>query len=243
MASITFGGINTGLPPNLVDQIIEAEKQPIKNLEAKKEKSNTKLKLVTDLEDKIHAIEGSLGTLASVKGFNDIKLESGDVNIIGGQAGANAPKGSWNIEVERLAQKAAAVTNGFPDKDKTQIGVGYFKFNTDKGEKEVFINGSNNTLQGVVDTINSADVGVKASVINDRKDRDAPYKIMLSGSSVGEDNKIEYPTLYFLDGDQDIYFDKQTEAANGKIKVDGFEFEVNSNTVTDVIPGLTLDLR
>ncbi len=243
MASITFGGINSGLPPNLVEQIIEAERAPIKNIETRKAKDQSKLELVKEFETKIRAIETSLGSLASVKGFNDIKLESGDVNVVTGAAELGAPKGSWNVEVISLAQKASAVTNGFPDKDKTQIGTGYFKFRTPEGTKEVYMNGSNNTLDGAAAAINSAGIGVKASVINDRKDADEPYKLMISGEAVGGDNRIEYPTLYFLDGDQDLYFDKETEANNGVIKVDGFEFEINSNTVTDIIPGVTLDIR
>jgi hypothetical protein len=36
---------------------------------------------------------------------------------------------------------------------------------------------------------------------------------MISGDDVGGDNMIEYPTLYFLDGDQDLYFD--SESADG----------------------------
>ena len=243
MGSITFGGINTGLPPNLVEQILEAEKAPIKQLEKKKEKADGKMKLVSELEDKLHAVENSLGSLASVKGFNDIKLETGDANVVSGKAETSAPKGTWNVEVVQLAQKAAAVTNGFPDKDKTQIGTGYFKFKTPEGEKEVYINSSNSTLDGAAAAINAAGLGVKASVINDRKDPQNPFKLMLSGDSVGGENKVEYPTLYFLDGDQDLEFEKETPAQNGIIKVDGFEFEINNNTVTDVIPGVTLDLK
>ena len=243
MPSITFGGINSGLPPNLVEQIVEAERMPIKNLEAKNEKTNVKLGLVNELDTKLRAIEGVLSTLASVKGFNDIKLESGDINIINGSAESGAPKGSWNVEVVSLAQKAATVTNGFPDRDKTQVGVGYMKFKTPDGDKEVYISGKNNTLDGVAAAINDANIGVKAAVINDRKDQDYPFRLMISGEGTGGDNRIEYPTLYFLDGDQDLYFDKENEAKNGVIKVDGFEFEIGSNTVTDLIPGVTLDLK
>ncbi|MCB0351054.1 MAG: flagellar filament capping protein FliD, partial [Bdellovibrionales bacterium] len=243
MASISFGGINSGLPPNLVEQLVEAERAPIKNLEKKNEKTQNKLNLVGELETKLRAIENTLGTLASVKGFNDIKLESGDTNVVTGTADINSPKGSWNVEVVQLAQKAAAITNGFPDRDKTQLGTGYFKFETPDGDKEVYISGAQSTLDGVVKAINSANIGVKASVINDRKDPDAPFKLMLSGENVGGDNKIKYPTLYFLDGDQDLYFDQENEAQNGIIKLDGFEFEISSNTVTDVIPGVTLDIR
>ncbi len=52
---------------------------------------------------------------------------------------------------------------------------------------------------------------------------DEPFKLLLSGDSVGEDNEIKYPTLYFLDGDQDIYFDEERPAKNGIVKIDGFE--------------------
>jgi flagellar hook-associated protein 2 len=241
---ISFGGIASGLPPNLVDQLIEAEKIPIKTLEKKKGKEENRLKLVSELETKLNGIIGSIGGLASVRGFSDIKLNSGDPNVITGTVDPNAAvNGNWNVEVVELAQKAAALTNGFPDKDKSQIGVGYFKFETPNGSKEVYINGNNNTLDGAAKAINAAGIGVKAMVINDRSDKDAPFRLMISGDSVGGDNAISYPTLYFLDGDQDLYFDKENEAKNGKVKVDGFEFEVGDNKVADVIPGVTLDLK
>ena len=243
MPHITFSGINTGLPPNLVDQLIEAEKIPVKQMEAKKAKSEERLKLVMGLQDMVTKIDGTLNSLASVTGFNDIKLESGDPNILTGAADANTPKGSWNVEVERLAQRAAALTNGFADKNKTQIGTGYFRFNTPSGKKSVYINNKNNTLEGAMRAINSADIGVRASIVKDMKNPHAPYKLMITGNGIGGAKKIDYPTLYFLDGDQDIYIDKQTPAKNGLIKVDGFEFETSNNTVTDVIPGVTLNIR
>ncbi len=241
---VNFGGIASGLPPNIVDQLIEAERIPVKNLENRQAKSQSRLDLVTDLETKLREMSTSLQGLASARGFSDIKLTSGDPNVIQGvvdpEAGAT---GSWNIEVVQLAQRAAAITNGFPDKDRTEIGVGYIEFETPDGAKEIYINGDNNTLEGAANAINQAGLGVRATVLNDRKDPDRPYKLVISGVDVGGDNRIEYPTLYFLDGDQDIYFEEEREANNGIVKVDGFEFEVADNKVEDVIPGVTLDLK
>jgi flagellar hook-associated protein 2 len=241
---INLGGMGSGLPPNIVDQLMDVERIPLKTIQGHKAKEENRLKLVTELETKLNAITGSIGGLASTKGFTDMKLNSGDANVVQGTVDpANAQSGSWNIEVEDLAQKAAAITNGFPDKDKSQVGVGYFRFSTQDGDKEIYINGSNNTLQGVANAINSSGQGVKASILNDRSNPDAPYKLMVSGDSVGGDHQIQYPTLYFLDGDQDLYFDEKREAKNGKIKVDGFEFEIGENKVSDVIPGVTLELK
>ncbi|MCB0407284.1 MAG: flagellar filament capping protein FliD [Bdellovibrionales bacterium] len=241
---INFGGIASGLPPNLVDQLIEAERIPVKTLEDRQAKSQKRLDLVNELEGKIRSMDKSLLGLASTRGFSDIKLTSGDPNIIQGVVDpAAGATGSWNIEVVQLAQRAAAITNGFPDKDRTEIGVGYFEFDTPEGKKEIYINGQNNTLEGAAEAINSSGMGVRATVLNDRKDPDRPYKLVISGVNVGGDNRIEYPTLYFLDGDQDIYFEEERAAENGVVKVDGFEFEVNDNKVEGVIPGVTLDLK
>src|SRR5689334_15971147 len=210
---ITFGGINTGLPPNLVDQLIEAERVPLKNMEAQKGKQENKLKLVQDLESKVSALGSSLATLASTKGFKDIKLNSGDPNIVNGVVDPEkSTTGNWNIEVVELAQKSAAITNGFPDKDKTQIGSGYIRINTPDGKKDIYISGKSSTLDQVASTVNNSGLGIRATVLNDRKDPDTPYRLVISGENVGGDNRIEYPTLYFLDGDQDIYFDQEREA-------------------------------
>ncbi len=244
MPPISFGGINTGLPPNIVDQLIDAERAPIKTLQATKGKSEAKLKLVQDLQTKVGDIRKSLSDLANVRGFTDMKLTSGDPNILNGAVDpTQASPGSWNIEVMKLPEKAAALTNGFPDKDKTSIGVGYFKFKTPNGEKDVYITKGESTLEKVAEAINRAGVGVQASVLNDRSDTDDPYKLILSSKETGQEKNIDYPTLYFLDGDQDIYFDTDRKGKNGSVKVDGFEFQVSDDKIKDVIPGVTLDLK
>ncbi|HVK62450.1 MAG TPA: flagellar filament capping protein FliD [Bdellovibrionales bacterium] len=244
MSTIRFGSINTGLPPNIVDQLVEAEKIPIKNMEAKKAKVEAKSKLVDDLQTKISDIRKGLTELASTRGFSDIKLTSGDPNVISGTVDpANYQAGSWNIEVVQMAQKASAVTNGFPDKDETTIGVGYFRFDTPDGSRDVYVKSGQNTLEGAAKAINSAKVGVKASVINDRKNPDEPYKLVLSSDGTGNEKSVTYPRIYMLDGDQDIFFDSESEAKNGVVKVDGMEFEISDNVLKDVIPGVALELK
>lgn len=241
---ISFGGINTGLPPNLVEQLIEVEKLPIKSLEGKKAKIDTKLKLVNDLETKLRDVTKNLKELAGTKGFSDIKLISGDPNVVEGTVDPELVRtGTWSIEVVKLASKAAAISNGFPDKDTTEIGVGYFRFDTPEGAREVYINGDNNTLEGAAKAINAANVGMKASVINDKSDPDAPWRLIVSAEKVGDDNTVSYPTLYFLDGDQDLYFDKEKPAENGLVRIDGFDVEIPSNTIEDLVPGLNIRLK
>jgi len=244
MGAIRFSGMASGLPPNIVDQIMEYERMPVKTMEGQKAKEEGKQKLVGDLETKITDITKNITEMVGIRGFTNNKLVSGDPNIIDGTVDPNtAVTGQWQIEVEQLAQKPGALSNSFPDKDVTQIGTGYLRFDTPNGRKDVYINSKNSTLDGVAAAINQAGVGLRAMVMNDRKDKDNPFRILVSGLQPGSDNQVNFPTVYMLDGDQDIYFDESRPAQNAKLKIDGFEVETPDNIVNDLIPGLTLDLK
>jgi flagellar hook-associated protein 2 len=244
MGSVRLTGFSGAIPPNLVDQLVEAERIPIKQLEAKKVKQEDVIKVVGELETKVSEITKNLGELVGLKGFSDLKLITGDTNIIDGTVDpAAAPTGEYSIEVMKLAQKPGALTNGFPDKDKTQVGVGYIKFKTAEGEKEVYVNGKNSTLEGLQKTINNSGTGLRASIIEDRKDQENPFKILVTGLSTGESKDVSFPKIYMLDGDQDLYFETERKANNAIIKVDGFEVEVPDNKVDSIIPGVSLNLK
>jgi flagellar hook-associated protein 2 len=244
MPGIRITGMASGLPPNIVDQLMDAERIPVKQMEVKKSNEEEKYKLIEDFETKINEIPKSIGELVGIKGFTNMKLNSGDPNIINGVADPNeAITGSWTVEVEQLATKPGAVSCGFPDPDKSQLGVGYLKFSTADGDKEVYINGKNNTLKGVAAAINNASVGMRATVVNDRKDKENPYRLLVTGLASGDDKQVSFPTVYMLDGDQDLTFEEQRPAQNAKVKVDGFEIEVGDNQLKDAIPGVTLDLK
>ena len=160
MTGIRISGMASGLPPNIVDQIMDAERIPVKQMEGKKANEDEKLKLVDELTTKVQEVPKTIGELVGTRGFTNMKLDSGDPNIITGTVDPNvAGPGTWMIEVDQLAQKPGAMSNGFPDPDKTQIGTGYMKFKTSEGVKEVYLNGKTNTLKGVAATINRSGKG------------------------------------------------------------------------------------
>jgi len=244
MAGIRISGLASGLPPNLVDQVIEAERLPLKSMGEKKQKVEDKVKLVTDFETKINDISKNLNTMIGARGFTDRKFSSSFPDIIGGTLDPDkAESGEWNIEVTQLAGKPSVVTNGFPDKDQTTIGVGYIRFNTAEGEKEVYIDEDNSTLDGIAAKINQSGTGMRATVINDRSNKEESYKLQITGMKTGDDNEVEFPTVYMLDGKRDFQFVSSIKSQNAKFKLDGQEFEVGENIVKDVIPGVVLDLK
>jgi flagellar hook-associated protein 2 len=242
--SIRIGGLASGLPANLVDQVIEAERIPVKQMQEQKAKVEDKVKLVTDLETKINDIGKSLANVIGTKGFVDKKFNSSFPDIVGGTIDPEkAEQGEWTLEVLQLASKPSVVSEGFPDRDKTTMGVGYIKFETERGEKEVYISEKNSTLDKIAASINDANIGLRAVIVNDRSNKVDSYRLEISGLKTGEDNQVKFPTAYLLDGEKDFTFLNGIKAQNAKYKLDGHEFESSENMINDLIPGLSLDLK
>ena len=157
-----------------------------------------------------------------------------------------AEPGKYSLEVLELAQKSSAMSNGVEDKDKTYLGVGYMRVKLPNGDKkEIYIDEENANLTGVAKLINrnTEELGIKANVVNDGTGSDTPYKLILSMSETGSANNAEFPYLYLVDGEVDLNFEQTRDAKNAKVKLDGFELEVPQNRVSELIPGVTIDLK
>lgn len=243
---ISFGSINSGLPKDIVQQIVEAEKIPINQMEARKGKIENKKALVQQLTSLVENMRGEVLKNKNARSLRELAINTGDATNIAVTADKNiAEPGKYQLEVVQLAQKSSTISNGVEDKDKTYVGVGYIKAVLPNGDKkEIYVDEGHATLSGIAKLINGdSELGMRATVVNDGKDSDEPWRLMLSMSETGDNNKVEFPYLYLVDGEVDIYFDQERPAQDAKIKLDGFEIEVPTNKVTDLIPGVTIDLK
>jgi flagellar hook-associated protein 2 len=136
-----------------------------------------------------------------------------------------------------------SVTNGvYTDADFTSNG---------SGVKTLTIDATNNSLQGIRDAINSANFGVTASIVNDGGT--SPYRLALSSSKLGSNNSIKISVA----GDTALSdllahdpanntgqkLSETAAAQNADLKVNGIAVSKASNTITDVIQGVTLNLQ
>ncbi len=243
---ISFGSINSGLPKDIVQQIVEAEKIPIKQMEARKGKIEDKKALMGQLISLVENMRGEILKNKGARSLREMKVNTDGEASLAISADKNvADPGKYSIEVLQLAGKSSAMSNGVEDKEKTYLGVGYIKAVLPNGEsKEIYVDQEHANLMGIAKLINADPaLGMKANVVNDGKDADEPYRLIISMQETGDGNKAEFPYLYLVDGEVDLYFDEEKPAQDAKIKLDGFEIEVPSNRVTDVIPGVTIDLK
>lgn len=243
---IAFGSINSGLPKDIVQQIIEAEKIPIQQMDARKAKIQNKKGLVEELTKLVDGMRGEILKNKGQRSLRELAVNTGETTNIAVTADKNiAEPGKYQLEVLELAQKSSTMSNGVEDKDKTYVGVGYIRAVLPNGdEKEIYIDEENATLSGIAKLINSdPDLGMRANVVNDGKGGDEPWRLILSMNETGDAERAEFPYLYLVDGEVDLFFEQENPAKDAKIKLDGFEIELPANKTTDLIPGVTIDLK
>ena len=117
---------------------------------------------------------------------------------------------------------------------------------------DIVLADGNDTPQNMVDAINAANAGVTASLVANAAGSTYPYKIFVTGPSgspsdfslnvdYGSGNGFEsmvQPALKFASNNP-----VNQAATDAKVTVDGIGFTRNSNTLTDVIPGVTVNLK
>ena len=242
---ISLGSINTGLPKDIVQQLMKAERIPVEKIQAKKGKLNEKKTLVLELEKLIETLETQVDKNGNARNLKELKVDTNE-SIIGVTVDKNvADTGEYQFEVVRLAQKSSAMTTGFADKDKSYIGVGFIRYSLPDGTtKRLYVDSDNASLTKVAQLINyQSDIGVRATVVNDGSGSDTPYRLILSLLETGDEERAEFPYLYFVDGDEDFSIDQERKAQDALIKLDGFKIETPDNVITDLIPGTVIDLK
>ena len=242
---ISFGSIGTGLPKDIVQQIMAAERLSLNKMEERKVKFDTKKGLVSDLITLVEGMKTDIFLNSNTRGLRELKVETDEKFVTVTPDKTLARPGSYQFEVLQLARKSSAITNGFPDKDETSVGVGFLQYELPNGEsKDIYVDAENSTLESIARLVNSDETnGMRANVINDHSGNDNPWKLIISLEETGDKMLANFPEFYLLDGWEDLYIEKERKAQDAVVKLDGFEMELPGNKTSDLIPGLTIDLK
>ena len=152
---ISFGPINSGLPKDIVQQLMAAERAPVQKMEMRKANIQAKKALVNELAKLTTAARDAIGVNNNRVGFRELKVSTNeDIAKVTLDKNVATP-GTHTLEVLELAQKSAAMSVGVQDKDKTYLGVGYFQFDLPSGEtRKVYIDAAHSNLTGLASLIN-----------------------------------------------------------------------------------------
>lgn len=163
-----------------------------------------------------------------------------------------AQSGSHTVEVLQLAQSHQLRSDAVSSKTTDFTTLGFATGTITINGKNIDISGSD-TLISVRDKINSLNtgtdaIGVSASIVSVS---DTEHYLVLNAEETGFDNQITFGgdqavhnALGFTTAGTNTVKNESRAAQNAQIRVDGLAtvVERNSNTINDVLEGVTIDL-
>jgi flagellar hook-associated protein 2 len=261
---------------SIVGSLIKSEQQPLTGLNNQITSYQTRISALGTVQSALSQFRLAAQGLNSLA-FNSFSANSSNSAAVSATASSIAKPGNYSLTVSQLAQAQNLVAAGQPSAT-TAIGSGApttlsFDFGTISGgtlnngtytgagftangsaTKSITIDSSNNTLSGIRDAINAANIGVTASIINDGSA--SPERLVLTSNSSGLANSIRIsvagvggnpadPALAGLlaqdpAGTQNLSQTSTAQSAN--LTINGIPITKSSNSVGDVIPGVTLNL-
>lgn len=190
---ISFTGLASGIDTNqIITQLERFSQTRINNLQAKSQVASSKQTLLRTLQSKLQTLQSQADTLSKPQNsvFDRRAMTSSDDTLVKAAAGSAAEPGVQSLRVLSLAQANQIASQGFDDLN-SPITQGTFQIKAGGSTANITIDSSNNTLTGLTKAINSAGIGVTASIINDGSDSSTqPYRLLLSSNKTGTDNAI-----------------------------------------------------
>lgn len=258
-------GIGSGLDiNNIVGQLMEIERRPLTALDGKEARQQAQLTAFGSLKGALSSFQNSISTLTDPAKLTAVTANFSD-DAVATASASSAIAGNFSVEVQTLAQAQKLKSENFASPSASigsgaltiQFGnysEGIFTLNPEKAAQSITISPDQASLTGVRDALNDADVGVSASIINDG----SGDRLVIASKDTGLSNALKITVtdddLNNTDnaGLSQLAFDASTggianltetvAAENATLVIDGIPISKASNTISDAIEGVTLEL-
>ncbi len=271
--AIAAPGLGSNLDVNgIVTQLMNIEKQPLTQLAAKEASFQAQLSAYGTLKSALSSMRSALSGLSSQAKFTAVSAKPADTSVLSASALKTASVGSYTVDITKLAQPQSLLATG-QSSSTAAIGTAVattltidlgtitggtlangtytgatFTADSSIGTKQITISSTSNTLQGIRDAINSANVGVKASIVNDGAA--SPYRLVLQSATTGANRSMRISASgdatvvsllsYNPAGTQNL---TQTGVAqDAALSINGVGVTSRTNSVAGAIEGITLTL-
>jgi flagellar hook-associated protein 2 len=243
---------------SIVDSLIYVDGAPMRKLQSQVTTLQSKVTAYQTLNTKLSALSDKVNTLLfgdteasllqpysfadrlSESIFARSNVTSSNEDIVSATASNATIGGSYSIIIGSLAQANSMASSGFASATTAAAGTGTITVTTGSSDPvTITINSTNNTLNGVRDAINNANAGVTATIVNDGSA--SPYKLLLRANDTGTANS--FTVADNLTGGQALSFVQTQAATDAQFSVNGLSVTKSTNTVSDVISGVTFTLK
>jgi len=239
------GGIDTA---SLIDQLTNASRAPKEAaLKVKEELNTAKISAIAQASSSISGFSTALTQLISGGTlFTQPTVSDSSVMSATALPGARIGGLSTQLEVIQLAQAQSLVSENLADVSST-VGKGKITLTTKNGDFEVTIDDSNNNLIGLARAINLKGAGVTASIV---EDTNGARLVLKGGSGAEQWFKLAVDPAAEADLGRFAYdpnisggMTRPQEPKDALLKLDGVPVSRSSNSISDLIDGVKLELK
>ncbi len=240
---ISSPGIGSGLDVNsIVTQLLAIERRPLNLIERKQSDARAQLSDIGRLNSAMATFQSAMRDLNSISDFKFFGASSSDENVLTATADSSAAIGAFSVRVDNLAVAQKQSSRVYADTDTTTIG-GTGDLTITVGSDSMNItNVGSLTLSGLQDAINNAsdNPGVTASILSENS---GSYRLILTSNETGTANQANLSFSGTAGDVTNLDINQIVAAEDASILVDNtFTVTRGSNTITDAISGVTLNL-
>jgi flagellar hook-associated protein 2 len=238
----------------MVTKLVDAEKAPATSrLDTRKARIDSTISALGTIKSNLSDLQSSLTQLKYGSYFDSRTTTSSDSTLFTASASASSELGSFQIDVVHTAKSHKIISGDFASAT-TSVGQGKLTISAGGGSFNIDVSAGHTSLTNIRDAINNAadNSGVRASILTVSNDAGTGTvsKLVLTATKTGAANGVSVTVTGDSDGDDNTglsqlassHFTQITKAQDAEIKVDGFAVSSSSNTFTDVISGVTINV-
>ena len=240
----------------IVEQLMTVENKPLDKIKTQIEQKKLVISDLGTIKSKVATLQDALTFLQTPSTFNNSSASSSDATIVSATASNGAVKANHSVTVTSLATATRNTVTGYASStasatvDATNgfaITVAGTTYNTNGNKtvsgvvtaNAVTVLGASPSITDLKNWINGLGVNVSASVVETTGSSN--WALMIQGTQTGTTNAVSYTGLTGVPAT--LTDTSVTAAANASFIVNGTTFSRASNSVNDVIDGLTLSLN
>jgi len=235
---VSFTGIGSGMDlTTLIDGLVEVERIPIAQIEAKQATANEQLTTLGSLVSRLQSLKAAAEELDQTGEVRAVKAASTDDSIISAVVSDAAALGTYNLRVSQLATPQVTLSQAYASSSAGQVGTGSIDISINGDAATTVVLDGSETLEEVAAKIDGANAGVTAQLIYDGSN----YRIMIQGLNPGTANVVTFRensiTLGLNQPGANL-----SDAQDAVFTLNGLTITRSTNTVSDLLAGVTLNL-
>ena len=228
----------------VVEQLMTIEKKPLDTLTGAINKQKLVISDLGVIKSKVAVFQDALNDFENANSYNTVDVSYTDKSVLTATGSSGALLGNFSVTVSERASADTWTITGFTATNNsvtvadagfaiTVAGTTYNSKNPPTGVSELT---ASPTVTDLANWINSLDAEVAASVI---QTSGSNYVLQIYGTKTGTTNSVSFTGLTNPVGGTST---QSTTSGNATLTINGTSFTRSSNTISDIVDGVTFKL-